>query len=71
MLLAMALAAPLATGCVARSQGHGPPAHAWGWRGGGPSPGRVPPGQVRRAEVHERNAARKEQHGHGHGHDRD
>jgi hypothetical protein len=46
-----------------------------------PPPGRVPPGQIRSAEVHERNAARKAAHEaekaerkgnkHGHGYDDD
>ena len=60
ILMALVLAAPLAAGCMVRSNGHGPPA------------GHVPPGQIRRAEVHQRNEARKGggHHGHGHGHDR-
>ena len=69
ILMALVLAAPLAAGCMVRSHGHGPPpGHAsGGWRGG------PPPGQVRRAEVHQRNEARKGNgpgrghHGHGHG----
>lgn len=70
LVLCTLMLAPLATGCVVRSHGHGPPAHAsGGWRSGG----RVPPGQVRRAEVHERNDARKAAHAQGrkrgHGHD--
>ena len=78
ILMALVLAAPLAAGCMVRSNGHGPPpAHAsGGWRGG-PQPGHVPPGQIRRAEVHQRNEARKADRGnghgrghHGHGHDR-
>jgi hypothetical protein len=45
-----------------------------------PPPPRVPPGQIRAQEVHERNAERKAAHdaekarrkaGHGHGHDND
>jgi hypothetical protein len=74
ILMALVLAAPLAAGCMVRSNGHGPPAHAsGGWRGGpqpAPPPSHVPPGQIRRAEVHERNEARKADHkdGHGHGH---
>ena len=69
ILMALVLAAPLATGCVVRSHGHGPPAHAsGGWRGG-PPPGHVPSGQVRRAEVHQRNEARKaDKNGPGRGH---
>jgi len=72
ILMALVLAAPLAAGCMVRSNGHGPPARAsGGWRGGPPA-GHVPPGQIRRAEVHQRNEARKGggHHGHGHGHDR-
>jgi hypothetical protein len=75
LLLVLVLAAPLATGCMVGTRSRGRPAHASeGWRGS-PPPQRVPPGQIRRAEVHERNEARKghgnkhEDHGHGHGHD--
>jgi len=52
-----------ACGCMVRS--YGPPERADGrWRGG------PPPGQVRRAEVHQRNEERKAAADHGH-HGRD
>jgi hypothetical protein len=69
ILFALVLAAPLAAGCMVRSYSQPPPGRASG--------GHVPPGQIRRAEVHERNAARKAEHkqgrndghrGRGHGH---
>ena len=60
--LTVVLAVP-AGGCLVRS--YGPPERADGrWRGG------PPPGQVRRAEVHQRNEERKEARDHGH-HERD
>jgi len=74
VLLALVLAAPLTVGCMVRTHSQPPPGRASG--------GHVPPGQIRRAEVHERNDARKAEHdhgnkhgqhqarGHGHGHDR-
>ncbi len=75
LLFALAFVAPLATGCVVGTQSRGRPAHASGYRGA-PPPQHVPPGQIRRAEVHQRNEARKAErtqghkHGdHGHGHD--
>ncbi len=61
LVLAALLAVPMAAGCVVRGHPHahgGPPPHARGWRSA-PPPGRVPPGQIRRAEVHERNDQRK------------
>lgn len=74
VLLALVLAAPLTVGCMVRTHSQPQPGRASG--------GHVPPGQIRRAEVHERNDARKAEHnhgnkheqhqarGHGHGHDR-
>jgi hypothetical protein len=66
LAFACVLAASLA-GCMVRTQSRPAASH------------HVPPGQIRRAEVHERNAARKSAHdegrghghhrGHGHGHD--
>jgi len=71
LLLALVLAAPLTVGCMVRTHSQPPPGRASG--------GHVPPGQIRSAQVHERNAARKADHdqghrhahgnGHGHGHD--
>jgi len=76
LLIAGVFTASFLTGCMVRSGP--PPGHAsGGWHGApaGPPPRHVPPGQIRRQEVHERNAARKEAHdhghGHGHGHDHD
>ena len=61
VLLALVLAAPLAVGCMVRTHSQ-PPGRASG--------GHVPPGQIRRAEVHERNDARKADRNQGnkHGH---
>ena len=61
VLLALVLAAPLTVGCMVRTHGQ-PPGRASG--------GHVPPGQIRRAEVHQRNDARKAERGQGnkHGH---
>lgn len=77
LILAGLLALPLAAGCVVRAHPHahpGPPPHAHGWRSA-PPPRHVPPGQIRRAEVHERNDQRKaarrtdkEDNKHGHHH---
>jgi hypothetical protein len=62
VLLALVLAAPLTVGCLVRTHGQPPPGRA--------SVGHVPPGQIRRAEVHERNDARKAERSQGnkHGH---
>jgi hypothetical protein len=68
LLLALVVAAPLAVGCVVGTHSGGRPAHAGGYRGS-PPPQRVPPGQIRRAEVHQRNEARKAERRHEHGHD--
>ena len=62
ILLALVLAAPLMVGCMVRTHSQPPPGRASG--------GHVPPGQIRRAEVHDRNAARKAERNQGnkHGH---
>jgi len=62
VLLALVLAAPLMVGCMVRTHSQPPPGRASG--------GHVPPGQIRSAQVHERNAARKAERNQGnkHGH---
>jgi hypothetical protein len=69
LLIAGIFTASLLAGCMVRTHSQPPPGHAsGGWRTApaGPPPRHVPPGQIRRQEVHERNAARKEAHGRGH-----
>jgi hypothetical protein len=78
-LAAAVLFPSLVAGCVVSTYPRRPPPFVV--VGPPPAPGRVPPGQIRSAEVHERNAARKAAHDaekaerkrdkHGRGHDDD